>query len=51
MLKTVDMVHRPLYILQAGDVVVQRGTYHAWANQGTESCRITFILIDAAPVP
>jgi mannose-6-phosphate isomerase-like protein (cupin superfamily) len=40
-----DEVH-----LQAGDVVVQRGTYHAWANRGTVPCRIAFILIDALPV-
>ena len=33
--------------LQAGDVVVQRGTNHAWANRGTEPCRIAFILVDA----
>ena len=46
MLVDEDEVH-----LQAGDVVVQRGTYHAWANRGTEPCRIAFILIDAAPVP
>ena len=35
--------------LKAGDVVVQRGTYHAWANRGTERCRVAFILIDADP--
>ena len=46
MLLDEDEVH-----LRAGDVVVQRGTYHAWANRGTEPCRIAFILIDAAPVP
>lgn len=33
--------------LKAGDVVVQRGTNHAWANRGTEPCRIAFVLIDA----
>lgn len=37
-----DEVH-----LQAGDVIVQRGTIHAWANRGAETCRIAFILIDA----
>ena len=35
--------------VKAGDVVVQRGTYHAWANRGTEPCRVAFILIDADP--
>jgi len=33
--------------LRAGDVLVQRGTNHAWVNRGTESCRIAFVLIDA----
>jgi naringenin degradation protein FdeH len=33
--------------LDAGDVLVQRGTNHAWVNRGKESCRIAFVLIDA----
>jgi mannose-6-phosphate isomerase-like protein (cupin superfamily) len=33
--------------LRAGDVLVQRGTNHAWVNRGTEICRIAFVLIDA----
>jgi hypothetical protein len=33
--------------LRAGDVVVQQGTNHAWVNNGAETCRIAFILIDA----
>jgi mannose-6-phosphate isomerase-like protein (cupin superfamily) len=33
--------------LKAGDVVVQRGTNHAWANRGDQPCKIAFILIDA----
>ena len=33
-------------LLQAGDVVVQRGTNHAWANRGTEPCTIMFVLVD-----
>lgn len=32
--------------LKAGDVVVQRGTNHAWSNRGTEPCVIAFILVD-----
>ena len=35
---------------KAGDVLVQRGTNHAWVNRGTEPCRIAFILIDGQPV-
>lgn len=33
--------------LKAGDVVVQRGTNHAWVNRGNAPCRVAFILIDA----
>ncbi len=36
--------------LKAGDVLVQRGTTHAWINRGTEPARVAFILIDAAPL-
>jgi quercetin dioxygenase-like cupin family protein len=36
--------------LKAGDVVIQRGTNHAWANRGTETARIAFVLIDAVPL-
>jgi len=36
--------------LQAGDVVVQRGTIHNWVNRGTRPCTIAFVLIDAKPV-
>ncbi|MEN9748470.1 MAG: hypothetical protein RLZZ603_1162 [Actinomycetota bacterium] len=32
--------------LQAGDVVVQRGTSHAWANRTNEIARMAFILVD-----
>lgn len=34
--------------LRAGDVVVQRGTDHAWANRGDTTARVAFILVDAA---
>ncbi len=33
--------------LKAGDVLVQRGTNHAWVNRGREDCRIAFVLIHA----
>lgn len=35
-------------LVSAGDVVIQRGTNHAWSNRGTEPCLIAFVLIDAA---
>jgi uncharacterized cupin superfamily protein len=35
--------------LRAGDVLVQQGTNHAWENRSGATCRIAFVLIDAAP--
>jgi naringenin degradation protein FdeH len=31
--------------LAAGDLVVQRGTDHAWENRGDEPVRILFVLV------
>jgi len=36
--------------LQAGDVVVQRGTNHAWENKSGRVCRLASVLIAAEPV-
>ena len=33
-------------ILKAGDILIQRGTNHAWANRSDFPARIAFILID-----
>ena len=33
-------------LLREGDVVVQRGTNHAWANRSGKPCRMLFILVD-----
>lgn len=32
--------------LKAGDVVIQRGTNHAWANRSGKPCRMLFMLVD-----
>jgi len=32
--------------MKAGDMVVQRGTNHAWSNRGTKPCSIVFVLVD-----
>lgn len=32
--------------VRAGDIVIQRGTNHGWANRTDKNCRIAFILID-----
>ena len=37
--------------LEAGDVLVQQGTNHAWVNRGDRPCRIAFVLIDAREIP
>lgn len=35
--------------VRAGEVVVQRGTIHAWVNTTAAWCRIAFVLLDAQP--
>jgi hypothetical protein len=37
-------------LLRAGDVLVQRGTNHAWSNRGAVPCLVAFILVSARPV-
>lgn len=32
--------------VRTGDIVVQRGTNHAWANRTDRNCRMAFVLID-----
>jgi mannose-6-phosphate isomerase-like protein (cupin superfamily) len=32
--------------VRPGDIVIQRGTNHGWANRSDKNCRIAFILID-----
>ena len=35
-------------LMKAGDVLIQRGTVHAWSNRSNEMCRICFVLIDGS---
>ena len=35
--------------MRAGDVVVQRGTWHGWANRSDAPVRLAFVLISAQP--
>lgn len=37
-------------LMKAGDVLVQRGTNHAWSNRTDEPCWVGFVLIDAKPL-
>jgi quercetin dioxygenase-like cupin family protein len=36
--------------LRAGDIMVQRGTHHAWVNRGAVPARLAIVLIDAKPL-
>jgi mannose-6-phosphate isomerase-like protein (cupin superfamily) len=36
-------------LLKAGDVLIQRGTKHAWRNRSDTPARVAFALIDALP--
>ena len=36
--------------LRTGDIMVQRGTNHAWANRGTVPARLAIVLLDAKPL-
>ncbi len=36
--------------MTAGDVLIQRGTNHAWSNRSSKPCLVAFVLIDAKPV-
>lgn len=36
--------------LKQGDVMVQRGTNHAWVNRSGARARVAFVLIDAEPL-
>lgn len=32
-------------LLKAGDIIIQRGTDHAWENRSDKPCRMAFILL------
>jgi hypothetical protein len=34
-------------VMRPGDVLIQRGTNHAWANRSSQMARIAFVLVDA----
>ena len=36
-------------LLRQGDVLIQRGTNHAWSNRTEEPAVLAFVLIDAKP--
>ena len=36
--------------MRTGDILIQRGTNHAWSNRSTKPCLVAFVLIDAKPL-
>jgi len=36
-------------LMTAGDVLIQRGTSHAWSNRSDAPCRVAFVLVEATP--
>ena len=45
----VALVDEGEVVMKAGDVLIHRGTNHAWANRSKGMCRILFVLVDAGP--
>lgn len=37
-------------LMKPGDVLVQRGTRHAWANRSERPCRVCFVAVSAQPL-
>ncbi|PZQ24505.1 MAG: cupin domain-containing protein [Sphingopyxis macrogoltabida] len=35
-------------VMKAGDILIQRGTNHAWANRSDDFARIAFVLVESA---
>lgn len=46
----VALVEQGEVLLRAGDVLVQRGTEHAWSNRSRRVCRMLAVMIDARPL-
>lgn len=38
-------------LMKPGDILVQRGTRHAWANRSDKPCRVCFVAVSAEPLP
>ena len=36
--------------LKAGNILIQRGTNHAWANRSNKPARVAFVLVDGQPL-
>jgi hypothetical protein len=47
--EVVAMLEEGETLLQAGDVLIQRGTNHAWSNRSSRPCRMAAVMLDARP--
>lgn len=45
-----ELDNKEVVTIRQGDVMIQRGTYHAWRNVSDRPCRMAFVLIDAKPL-
>ena len=45
-----EMDEGKVVTLGPGEVMIQRGTNHAWINRYDEVCRMAFVLVDAQPL-
>ncbi len=45
-----ELDNRETVTIRQGDVMIQRGTLHAWRNISQKPCRMAFVLIDAKPL-
>jgi hypothetical protein len=43
------LMDREERLMQAGDILIQRGTNHAWSNRTEQDVHVAFVLIDALP--
>ena len=46
----VELDNKSFVRVKPGDVLIQRGTIHAWHNKGQDWARFLFVLMDAKPV-
>ena len=46
----VAMMDEGEVLLKQGDVLIQRGTNHAWSNRTSHVATLAFVLVDAKPL-
>ena len=49
--KIVAMMEEGETEMGPGDVLIQRGTNHAWSNRSDKPCKMAFVLIDGQELP